>query len=409
MRTYFGREAPSGSAPPAPAPAPADAASLTRLPAACQIIGIRDIMRPTSVSGFEDVYIVSDLMETDLHRIIYSKQDLTDDHVQYFIYQVLRSLKYMHSANVLHRDLKPSNLLLNSNCDLKVCDFGLARCDPASCRLRTRRGRGRRQASHRLAPPHRGAPSRCPRGTSDEDNQGLTEYVVTRWYRAPEIMLSCRVYTNAIDVWSVGCILAELLGRKPLFPGDDYIHQLQVGGMGAVKGNSAAPARSRAPPAQIIADVVGTPAEEDLHFVTSSKARRFMRNMEHKSKVAWSRLFPHANSEALDLLDKMLVFDPSRRISVEDALRHPYMASLHNPEDEPSCGSKFSFDFEKEHLDKPRIQELIFECGLCPAGARPAPPHPRPRPRRREMCEFHPDAKEDLERHYRHRRRRAGK
>ena len=66
-------------------------------------------------------------METDLHRIIYSRQPLTDDHVQYFVYQILRGLKYMHSANVIHRDLKPSNILLNSNCDLKICDFGLAR------------------------------------------------------------------------------------------------------------------------------------------------------------------------------------------------------------------------------------------------------------------------------------------
>ncbi len=76
---------------------------------------------------FEDVYIISDLMETDLHRIIYSRQELSDDHIQYFVYQILRALLYLHSANVLHRDLKPSNLLLNSNCDLKVCDFGLAR------------------------------------------------------------------------------------------------------------------------------------------------------------------------------------------------------------------------------------------------------------------------------------------
>lgn len=160
---------------------------------------------------------------------------------------------------------------------------------------------------------------------------------------------------------------------------------------------------------QIIADVVGTPAEEDLHFVTSSKARRFMRNMEHKPKVAWSRLFPHANAQALDLLNKMLVFDPSRRISVEEALKHPYMASLHNPEDEPSCSTKFSFDFEKEHLDKPRIQELIFEC-VCRPGARSHRPLSHTRLGWcREMCEFHPEAKEDLERHYRRRRRRAGK
>ena len=104
--------------------------------------------------------------------------------------QILRGLKYVHTANVLHRDLKPSNLLLNASCDLKICDFGLAR-------------------------------------TSNEKGF-MTEYVVTRWYRAPELLLSCEDYSASIDVWSVGCIFAELLGRKPLFPGKDYIHQLKL-------------------------------------------------------------------------------------------------------------------------------------------------------------------------------------
>mgnify|MGYP003961724439 CR=1 FL=1 len=215
------------------------------------IICIKDILPPPSLNAYEDVYIISDLMETDLHRIIYSRQELSDDHIQYFVYQILRALLYLHSANVLHRDLKPSNLLLNSNCDLKVCDFGLAR-------------------------------------GLDVDNMELTEYVVTRWYRAPEIMLSCQEYTKAIDVWSVGCIFAELMGRKPLFPGDDYIHQLQI-----------------------ISDVLGTPNDDDLVFVTSDKARRFMKSQAFKQKVPFSTLYPSkpdgsgANPVALDLLDQM--------------------------------------------------------------------------------------------------------
>lgn len=110
--------------------------------------------------------------------------------MQYFLYQILRGLKYIHSANVLHRDLKPSNLLLNANCDLKICDFGLART------------------------------------TSETDF--MTEYVVTRWYRAPELLLNSSEYTAAIDVWSVGCIFMELMDRKPLFPGRDHVHQLRL-------------------------------------------------------------------------------------------------------------------------------------------------------------------------------------
>jgi mitogen-activated protein kinase 1/3 len=170
------------------------------------IISILDIQKPRSYETFNEVYLIQvcyyicdvlyppwllipsdqELMETDMHRVIRT-QELSDDHCQYFIYQTLRALKAMHSANVLHRDLKPSNLLLNANCDLKVCDFGLARS-----------------------------------AASQEDNSGfMTEYVATRWYRAPEIMLTFKEYTKAIDVWSVGCILAEMLSGKPLFPGKD--------------------------------------------------------------------------------------------------------------------------------------------------------------------------------------------
>lgn len=170
------------------------------------IVGIIDMMPPSVnyVEDFNDVYMVTDLMETDLHRIVYSKQKLSMDHVQYFVYQVLRGLKYIHSCNVLHRDLKPSNLLVNSNCDLKICDFGLAR--------------GIHDNSNIMDES-----SNNPKGSLM-----LTEYVVTRWYRAPEIMLACHEYSKPIDVWSVGCIFAELILRKPYFPGDDYIDQVRA-------------------------------------------------------------------------------------------------------------------------------------------------------------------------------------
>lgn len=120
------------------------------------IVSMKDMVNPFSKKEFEDVYLVMDLMDSDLHRIIHSKNKLTDEHHQVFMYQILCGLLYMHSAYVIHRDLKPSNLLVNSNCQLKICDFGLAR------------------------------------GVNDypvsveEDN--LTEYVVTRWYRAPGML-----------------------------------------------------------------------------------------------------------------------------------------------------------------------------------------------------------------------------
>eukprot|EP00879_Flechtneria_rotunda_P015881 GHRR01016608.1.p1 GENE.GHRR01016608.1~~GHRR01016608.1.p1 ORF type:complete len:232 (+),score=61.44 GHRR01016608.1:348-1043(+) len=129
------------------------------------VMSLRDVVPPANPSNFKDVYLVYDLMDTDLHQIIRSPQQLSPDHISYFVYQVLRGLKYIHSANVLHRDLKPSNLLVNANCDLKICDFGLAR------------------------------------GAGVEEQAAMTEYVVTRWYRAPELLLSCNDYTAAIDVW----------------------------------------------------------------------------------------------------------------------------------------------------------------------------------------------------------------
>lgn len=173
------------------------------------------------------------------------------------MYQALRGLKCIHSANVIHRDLKPSNLLVNSDCALKICDFGLAR--------------GIMQ-------------------DNDPPTGELTEYVVTRWYRAPEIMLACRKYEKAIDIWALGCIFAELLGRKPLFPGDNYIHQLKL-----------------------IVDVLGNPIEEDTKFITSEKALKFINGLPKKAATNFQSMFPKANPLAIDLLTKMLTFNPSKR------------------------------------------------------------------------------------------------
>jgi len=155
----------------------------------------------------------------------------------------------------------------------------------------------------------------------------------------------------------VGCIFAELMGRKPLFPGDDYIHQLQI-----------------------ISDVLGTPNDDDLVFVTSDKARRFMKSQAFKQKVPFSTLYPSkpdgsgANPVALDLLDQMLQFNPAKRIDVKAALAHPYLESLHNPDDEPECKEEFDFSFEGATLSKELIQELIFA----------------------EMCHSHDDKRPEL-------------
>lgn len=197
-------------------------------------------MRPKSLDEFNDVYLIQELMETDMHRVIRT-QDLSDDHCQYFIYQTLRALKAMHSANVLHRDLKPSNLLLNANCDLKVkksmCCLQILLADEILTALSQICDLGLARSAN----------------SADENSGFMTEYVATRWYRAPEIMLTFKEYTKAIDVWSVGCILAEMLSGKPLFPGRDYHHQLTL-----------------------ILDVLGTPTMDDFYAIKSRRVSNAM-------------------------------------------------------------------------------------------------------------------------------------
>ncbi|XP_024926819.2 mitogen-activated protein kinase 3 isoform X2 [Ziziphus jujuba] len=220
------------------------------------VVAIKDVVPPPLRREFTDVYIATELMDTDLHQIIRSNQSLSEEHCQYFLYQILRGLKYIHSANVIHRDLKPSNLLLNANCDLKICDFGLAR--PTA------------------------------------ENEYMTEYVVTRWYRAPELLLNSSDYTAAIDVWSVGCIFMELMNRKPLFPGKDHVHQMRL-----------------------LTELLGTPTESDLGFVRNEDARRYIRQLAPFPCQSLATVFPHIHPLAIDLVDKMLTFDPSKRITEE--------------------------------------------------------------------------------------------
>jgi len=165
----------------------------------------------------------------------------------------------------------------------------------------------------------------------------MTEYVATRWYRAPEIMLTFKEYTKAIDVWSVGCILAELLGGKPFFKGRDYVDQLNQ-----------------------ILHYLGTPNEETLSRIGSPRAQEYVRNLPYMQKVSFAALFRGANPDALDLLDKMLAFDPSSRISVEAALEHRYLQIWHDASDEPTAPTTFDFHFEVVE-DVGQMKKMILD------------------------------------------------
>jgi serine/threonine protein kinase len=271
------------------------------------IIQIKTIQLPKSREEFDEIYVMLELMETDLSSIIKSPQPLSDEHCQFFLYQILRGLKYMHSAGILHRDLKPRNLLVNANCDLKICDFGLARPVIGDIRVNTSQ---------------------------------MTDYVATRWYRAPELLLTYKTYTSAMDVWSVGCIFGELILRKPLLPGTDSNQQLEI-----------------------IFNLIGTPSIEDIHKIPLLRSREKVLRMHKRPPKDFSTLFKEANPLALDLLKKLLAFDPDKRITVEQALNHPYLESLHYPADEPTTVpvSFFDFEYERQVLTTRNLKDLMYE------------------------------------------------
>ncbi|KAL0296635.1 UNVERIFIED_CONTAM: Mitogen-activated protein kinase [Sesamum radiatum] len=209
-------------------------------------------------------------------------------------------------SHVFHRDLKPKNILANADCKLKICDFGLARASFGD------------------------APSAV----------FWTDYVATRWYRAPELCGSFfSKYTPAIDIWSIGCIFAEMLTGEPLFPGKNVVDQLDL-----------------------ITDLLGTPSAEAISRIPNEKARRYLSSMRKKERIPLSQKFPNIDPLALRLLECLIAFDPKDRPSAEEALADPYFYGLANVEDEPSTQpiSKIEFEFERRTLTKDDVRELIY-------------------------------------------------
>ncbi|KAJ5354532.1 CMGC/MAPK/P38 protein kinase [Penicillium brevicompactum] len=223
--------------------------------------------------------LVTDLMATDLAHIIASKP-IDDEFVKYICYQIMRGLKYIHSAGVVHRDLKPSNVLVDENCDIKLCDFGLARTVDAT----------------------------------------MTGYVTMRHYRAPETMLTWQKYTVQVDMWSAGCILAELIAGTPLFPGQSHADQFSV-----------------------ILNLLGSVPQSVLQTIPSQNTSKYISSLPPRTKQSLAGVLKNASPDAIDLLEKLLVWDPNERLGAAAALEHPYLQLYHDATDEPVAKEKFDW------------------------------------------------------------------
>ena len=262
-----------------------------------------------SINKIADVYLVMEKMDSDLQKIIASKQELSDEHYQFILYQILRALYFLHSANIIHRDFKPSNVLINEDCTVKLCDFGMSR------------------------------------GIKDE-NILLTEYVVTRYYRAPEVMLSSHHYSKKIDVWSVGCAFAELLSKKFLFPGENYIAQIKL-----------------------IIEVLGTQDVNDLNFISNTSAKNFVMQYQGIPKKDFKKILKCENLNAVDLVEKMLVFNPEKRYSIEQCLNHPYLKNMREGIEDPVFNGKINLDFDDKNINLNHLFAfLVKEISSFPTG-----------------------------------------
>ena len=222
--------------------------------------------------------LVLEKMDTDLSRILHSQRcELTPEHVKFFMYELIRGVAHIHTHNIIHRDLKPGNLLINADCTLRIADFGMA-----------------------------------VEATTEPINHDVSREIVTRWYRAPEILLALPTYTKAIDMWSIGCIFAEILSNRldaknrltvtPLFPGKDAVDQLVE-----------------------IFKHLGSPQIRDWPELSTARGYSWVVQQPIYTCQGWHSFFPRpVELQAIALLNRLLVYNPQKRITAEQALRHPY-------------------------------------------------------------------------------------
>lgn len=262
------------------------------------------IQRPIgSIDNFSEVYIITELMSGDLYNRIKRRSPIR---VERIATQLLQCIADMHELTIIHRDIKPANVLLSQGGDAWVCDFGLARAGTTKC--------------------------------SGKDLR-LTDFVVTRWYRAPELLLMLP-YCSSVDVWSAGCVLAECFMGRPLFPGRDYIMQLQLILSTVPCTASAAASYS-----------------DDVRSFVSEMEKNVVRRPLTKQFAGLS-----APPEAVQLLIDMLKYDATERCTAAQALRSPYLSSTREVtqvrRDVPQ--EDWSFD-SNQQLTEPLLRAYLWE------------------------------------------------
>ena len=330
------------------------------------VIRLLNILKPPR-EEFNELYLVFEFVDTDLHKLINSPQYLTIEHIKTFLYQLLCGLKYIHSALVIHRDIKPANILLSEDCRLKICDFGLARVVSPSRFVGPAAVTASKAAERATQASVNARFSRADveAGSAGLDSpkklqRQLTKHVVTRWYRPPELIL-LQEYTNAVDMWSVGCIFAELLSmqkesvtsyksRAPLFPGKSCF---------PLSAENDRTYKDQLDQLNVIFKVIGTPEEQDIKHLGDVKF--YLRGLQKSPRQDFVNTFKAAPPEALDLLDKMLVFNPEKRLSVDEAINHKFLQSARAGDYEGVAMQGLTMGGHFINLSRESLKKLLIE------------------------------------------------
>lgn len=325
---------------------------LERLQGHDNIVQLRNILFASDDDDENDLFMVFGIWDTDLFSVIQANI-LEDKHTPYIMSQIVDGLAHIHRHGFVHRDIKPSNILINGRCEVRICDFGMARTLPDACQILAKQmdkvndireessiidSSSQNQLSSQLHPAKvRVDPDSQPQtkdmdeGKPSKTNKNhlsqppVTDYLGSRWYRSPESILGAITVTTATDIWGVGCILGELVMRQPLFQGSSTTHQLRL-----------------------ILEMTGLPSEEEIVKINAPTAMEQL-NPNILGKVeprATSEMFPVSSGELLDFLRGCLQFEPSRRISCKQALKHPYVIEY------------FHETFDDETHEKPAPLEL---------------------------------------------------